>query len=164
MEFVLNNVKLKLDDKNNLYYWFDTNGGGRKLKNPYWRLKIISNHYSGYKHCRIKDKDYQFHRIVYYAHNQDWNIEYNNHDNIIDHIDRKRSNNHITNLRHATRSLNSLNQESVDNAKGYQIRRNGSFSVQFRHKNYGTYKTEEEAQQKYLDVKKEYFKLNNIII
>ena len=131
---------------------------------PYWKLKIISIASNGYKYCRINNKYFRFHRIVYFAYNPDWNIYDSSSDNIIDHIDRNPSNNHISNLRLGNQTLNNFNKESGDNAKGYSITTGGRFQVQFRGKYYGTYDTEEEAHQKYLDVKNEYFKLNNIII
>jgi len=159
MEFIINNTKLKLDDKNNLYYWFDKSGN-RKIKNPYWKIKNIHIGNGGYKRCKINKKMYLFHRLVYYAHNQDWNIYDSSRNNIIDHINRKKKENHISNLRIANNSLNMLNK----NTKGYCIIPNGKFRVFFRSKGYGIFDTKEEAQQKYLELKKEYLRKNNIII
>jgi len=162
MEFIINNTHLVLCENNDLYFWFD-NQGGYKLKNPYWKLKKTwINH--GYVKCKINNKDYHFHRVVYYAHNQDWNIEDSSRDNSIDHIDRIKTNNDISNLRRGDHSMNMLNRQCVDNAKGYTIGPNGKFIVHFRSKNCGTYDTEEEAHQKYLNVKNEYLKENNIVI
>jgi len=162
MEFTLNDTLLVLCENNDLYYWFDKNGG-YKLKNPYWRLKEtwIDN---GYFCCKINNKRYLFHRVVYYAYNQDWNIEDSSKDNILDHIDRDTTNNHISNLRRCNNSVNMLNRQFVDNAKGYRIRPNGKFEVFFRGKTQGTCDTEDEAHQKYLNVKNEYLKENNIVI
>ena len=162
MEFIINDTHLVLCENNDLYYWFDTTGK-YKLKTPYWRLKKLSTT-KGYKTCRIGKKNYYFHRVVYYAYNQDWNIEDSSKDNLIDHRDRKTLNNHISNLRPADKSLNALNQDSVENARGYAITPSGRFQVEFRGKKYGRYDTEEEAHQKYLNVKNEYLKENNIVI
>jgi len=163
MEFIINDTHLVLCENNDLYYWFDKHRG-YKLKNPYWKLKATWMERGGYVCCCINNKDYKFHRVVYYAYNQDWNIEDSSKDNILDHIDRDKTNNHISNLRLSNKTLNNLNKDSVDNAKGYTIRPNGRFQVKFRGKTQGTCDTEEEAHQKYLNVKNEYLKENNIVI
>jgi len=163
MEFIINDTLLMLCENNDLYFWYDKNGG-YKLKNPYWKLKSTWIHQSGYICCKINKKDYYFHRVVYYAYNQDWNIEDSSRDNSIDHIDRDKTNNNISNLRRCDNSVNMLNRDMVDNAKGYTITPNGRFGVQFRGKYQGRCDTEEEAHQKYLNVKNEYLKENNIVI
>ena len=55
--------------------------------------------------------------------------------------------------------MNCMNKDCVDRAKGYSVRPNGTYKVQFRKKNYGTYKTEEEARNKYLEVKNNYMNI-----
>ena len=153
MEFELNDVKLKLDG-NQLYYWFEYSGN-RKLKNPRWRLKKISDAGNGYYHTSINGRYFLFHRIVYYVHNPEWDIWDTSHNNEIDHIDRKPSNNNISNLRVVTCSQNALNKDCVDNAKGYYFHR-GKYMVQFRHKHVGYYDTEQEAKDVYREIKAKY--------
>ncbi len=162
MEFIINDTLLVLCENNDLYYWFDKNGG-YKLKNPYWKLKTTWI-CSGYVKCKINNKDYLFHRVVYYAYNQDWNIEDSSSNNSIDHKDRIKTNNHISNLRRCDSSVNNLNKDRVDNAKGYKITPYGKFEVYFRGKYQVTCDTEEDAHEKYLNVKNEYLKENNIVI
>ena len=116
LEFELNGVKLKLD-KYELYYWCDKIGG-REIKKPYWRKKKLSNR-CGYLQTGINNKNFSFHRIVYYAHNPDWDIYNSSYDNVLDHIDRNKSNNNISNLRVVNQRENVLNRDCVDNAKGY---------------------------------------------
>jgi len=116
IEFELDNVKLKLINYE-LYYWYDKIGD-REIKKPYWRKKILSKNSHGYLRTGINSKMFRFHRIVYYAHNPDWDITYT-HDNQIDHIDRDKLNNNISNLRVVNHRENNLNKDSFDNAKGY---------------------------------------------
>ena len=157
MEFELNDVKLKLDG-NELYYWYDTNGG-RKLKNPYWILKKLSVNENGYYRTNIGGRKFLFNRIVYYAHNPEWDIWDSSDDNEIDHIDRNKTNNNISNLRVVTSSENCLNRDYVDNAKGYYYDKSrGKYKVQFRSKYIGRYHTEQEAQDVYREIKDKYMK------
>jgi len=155
MEFELNDVKLKLDG-NQLYDWFDTNGG-RKLKNPQWRFKKKNINENGYCSTSIGGRSFKFHRIVYYAHNPEWNIWDASDDNQIDHIDRNRSNNIISNLRVVTRKENAENTIRCENAKGYYyIKSSGKYRVRFRRKHVGCYNTEQEAKDVYREIKAKY--------
>ena len=137
--FELNGVKLKLEFYK-LYYWYDKNTNSRKLKKPYWREKKLTKNKFGYLYATIDKKQYFFHRIVYYAYNQDWDIRFNR-DNTIDHIDRNKSNNNIFNLRLATRLQQALNRSHVDDAKGYSYSKaNRNYRAQIglnkKHKKY----------------------------
>jgi hypothetical protein len=104
----------------------------------------------------INGKNYAISRIVYLAHNLNWDIHDVSPNNTIDHIDRNSLNNHISNLRVANRSEQNTNQNRVINQKGYswdtsnnnwvaRIRINGT------RKFVGRFKTEEEASQAYLN-------------
>jgi hypothetical protein len=53
--------------------------------------------------------------MVYYAHNQSWDIWDTSKDNVIDHINRKRDDNSIENLKVCTLQENCFNTD----AKGY---------------------------------------------
>ena len=142
MEFELNGYKLKLDG-NELYYWYDSIGK-RKLKNPYWKLKKLGVDKDGYLNTWINKRCFKCHRIVYYIHNPEWDIWDSSPNNEIDHIDRNRSNNNISNLRVVTSSENKLNRY----IKGYYMK-GDKYVVQFKCKYIGIYDTEQEAQDVY---------------
>lgn len=153
--FELNNRKLKINRENSEDIWiwsFPT-----KRKKQYWRLLAISTDIKGYKLIRVNTKQYKHHRVVYYAHNQDWDITDNTcKNNLIDHIDNNKGNNHISNLRVATKSQNNWNMANV---KGYYWNKERNKYQAFINYNnkikyLGLFKTEEEARQAYLDAKK----------
>jgi hypothetical protein len=56
------------------------------------------------------------HRLIYYAHNQDWDIFDSSMNNSIDHINGTESGDYIHNLRLVTHQQNHFNRQ---NAKGY---------------------------------------------
>ena len=160
--FELNNRKLKINRENSedIWIWNDRNGK-RMFKNPYWR-KVVLTKSDVYIRCRIGNKKITLHRIVYYAHNQDWDINYEPRNNMIDHIDHDKHNNHISNLRLGTNSLNQQNR-SDKYVKGYSWDKNNktyNSSIKINNKliHIGCFKTEEEARQAYLDAKKLYHK------
>ena len=103
------NVKMNADDPNEVYIW-RVKGNRGMLKNPYWKRCVISRMNTGYYHITITHKKYLLHRVCYYAHNPEWNIYNSSQDNQIDHIDRHRTNNNISNLREATNQQNNENK------------------------------------------------------
>jgi hypothetical protein len=159
--FELNNHRLKINRENSedIWVWY-CESGGRPIKNPYWKKKYISKKGNGYCQLGICCRNRLLHRIVYYAHNQDWDIDYEPCDNPIDHIDRDRGNNHISNLRLGTPSLN---QQNRSNTKGYYWNKQKQkykayININDKVIHLGYFKTEEEARQAYLDAKKLYHK------
>ena len=138
------NVKMNKDDPDEVYV-LKTNYGNKTLKNPYWNRRANNETTNGYNSIVVRNKHYYLHRICYYAHNPDWDIYDNSRDNVIDHIDRNPTNNHISNLRVATSSQNCENT----NAKGYSYNKTGKrwrARVMKHGKEYTKYcKTEEEA-------------------
>jgi len=150
LEFEISNVKLKLVNYE-LYYWYDKSGG-KKIKNPFWKKKILSI-CNRYLQTKINNKYFKFHRIVYYAHNPDWDIYNSSHNNQIDHIDRDKLNNNISNLRVVNHRENMINRDWVDNAKGYYYhKRNKKYVAYIKLNNkqicLGSYDTEIEASNK----------------
>ena len=102
---------------------------------------------NGYRQVIVEGDAYFAHRIAWYLHFGE------DPGNMIDHKDRQKSNNRITNLRISNHSTNAHNHIR----KGYRKRGD---SYQVRVKNKGkvytkSFKTEDEARQAYMDMKTE---------
>jgi len=158
IEFELNGRKCRLnrEDSNDLQIYCDRYG---KLmyKEPYWKKVGISKNSRGYYNCRIGNRLYRHHRVVYFAHNHEWNINDSSHDNYIDHKDGNPSNNHITNLRVVT---NAQNQQNT-NRKGYTYNKKEQkwkayIKVNGKRTYLGYFNTEEEAKQARAEAVKKY--------
>lgn len=83
-------------------YWYEQyRGASRRTDKP-----IGSLNQDGYKRTRLKindvTRDYTIHRLVWWLHNNEW-------PDIIDHVNRDRSDNRIENLRTANGRENSQN-------------------------------------------------------
>ncbi len=109
IDFELNNRKLKINKENpdDILMW--KTHGRYKLKNPKWNQLKIQTDKDGYKLINIKLKQYRLHRVNYYAHNPTWDIHDSSQDNFIDHENKDKTNNHISNLRKATPNQNQHN-------------------------------------------------------
>lgn len=111
-----------------------------------------SNHGGGYVDIYFAGNRYKLHRIMGYTF---LGLNLNNTKSLIDHIDRNPSNNNISNLRIVTPRQNSKN----NTCKGYTIRY-GKYRVRIRvdYKliNIGTFDTEKEAREAYLEAKSKY--------
>ena len=118
MEFLLYERKFKLID-DVLYSYYKR--GGVNVKEKWYIVKIYLNS-TGYNtfsfKIKGKTKNFKYHRIVYYAHNPNWNIYDSSKENVIDHIDGIRTNNHISNLRNVTQHENQWNRTK---SKGYSF-------------------------------------------
>ena len=148
-EFQLNGRKcrLNIEDIYDLQMWY-VKSGNRMLKNPYWRRVAINKNKRQYLVCSIGPKKYTHHRVVYYAHNPEWNIYDSSNNNHIDHIDGDRTNNHISNLRVLTQAENNQNT----NAKGVSYIKShkkwkATITVNHKQIHLGFFDTEEEALQ-----------------
>jgi len=138
------------------------------LKNAGYRYDsitgIVYNRYNkpmgnltnkGYIHCATT---VNYVKINIFIHRLAWYLHYGiaPYDKI-DHINRIRNDNRISNLRSATQQQNLFNKTDT---KGYTKRKSGRFtaSIMLNRKtiNLGTYDTEKEAHQAYLDAKKIY--------
>ena len=137
MECELNGRLIKFED-GELYWWYDYCSRGA-LKNPYWvkYKQTIATFKRGrqYKKAEICKRPFLIHRVIYYIHNQEWDIWDSSKSNLIDHIDRDTFNNNIENLRVATNQQNSWNRIS----KGYFVT------------TYNRYRTKVRAGEIYLD-------------
>ncbi len=149
-------LRIDPDNSNNMQKWF-VKSGSQMLKNPYWKQMKLTKHNRGYLSCCINHRNYQHHRVVYYAHNQDWDIYNYSHNNFIDHIDHNTSNNQISNLRAVTSAQNQQN----NTAKGYHYNKKlnkwqTSIKVNNKDIHLGCFEAEEEAREAYLKAKREH--------
>ena len=118
------------------------------------RGKVIKNKLNGYIYCSFK----MIKHYGVYAHRYIWWLNYNEMPDEIDHINRVRSDNRLQNLRSVTHLINSKNTIG----KGYEKRGDvfrASICVDRKKIYLGNYKTEQEAQQAYLEAKKKYNKI-----
>ena len=155
IEFVLKNRKFRLHPDGIMYVRAHMNGV--ETKNGAWK-QVKFQKCKGYMSCTLvydgKDKTIKQHRMVYYAYNQYWDIWDGSQDNSIDHINRNKDDNRIQNLKLATHRQNMWNTD----AKGYSKRPSGGYEVRIRlpdgkRKHVGTFKTEEDAHNAYLEAK-----------
>jgi hypothetical protein len=143
------------DDPENIKIWVFSNRG-KPITKPYWKQAKIATDKKKYKSMIINKKIYMIHRINYYAWNQDWDITFRQN-NMIDHIDRNPSNNHISNLRIVTNQQNQYNT----NPKGIYFRKDrnvwySTLLVKGKKIFVGYFKKEEDARKAYLEAKKIY--------
>ena len=140
MECELNGRLIKLEEDGELYWW-NTHTRGFKIINPKWikfKQSIVKtrnkkyfsitimglSNQTEYKQTILRDKNgkeykkigagrqFLVHRVIYYIHNQEWDIWDCSKSNLIDHIDRNTFNNNIENLRPATQQQNMWNTKS----------------------------------------------------
>jgi hypothetical protein len=109
--------------------------------------KIINNNLSSYTQIevRVNSKVYKI-----YAHRFAWYVVYNKLPDLIDHIDRVKCNNKISNLRNASTSINQLNR----NSKGYYFYKTknkfrAKIMMNRKFKHLGYFEKEEEAKECY---------------
>ena len=157
MECVIHNRKIKYED-GEMYSYFKW--GTSKIY-KWYLLKGSIDKESGYGRVNINNKNYLYHRVIYKLYNPDWNINDYSKNNQIDHKDRNKLNNNIENLRVVTQQQNQFNK----NGKGYswhkgtkkwqvQIMTNGEYEYG------GLFINEEDAKNKYLELKEKYHKIN----
>jgi hypothetical protein len=140
------------DDK--VWLWKETRGN-EMLKNPRWVVPKPYVRNTGYTIITINGRGWLYHRVIYYIHNPEWNIYDVSCNNQIDHIDRDKTNNNISNLRVVTAGENQWNR----NGKGYtwsKLHSKWLAQIQTHHKHMylGLFDTKEEASTAYINAKK----------
>ena len=114
---------------------------------------------SGYIHLSIfKDNK----RYSFLGHQFAWFYTYGNLPKCIDHINRIKIDNRITNLRSVTKSENAMN---MNNVKGYfYCKRSKKYiariMVNYKAKQLGTFENKEDAKNCYLENKNKYHNIN----
>ena len=116
---------------------------------------ITTNKY-GYKYhsTKINSKSYITSRLLAYAFLR---FDLEEEEDTIDHQSRNSLDNHIFNLRCASRTEQSLNKNCVINAKGWTLingRYRANIKINRKQIYLGTYDTPEEAHQVYLEAVK----------
>jgi len=132
--------------------------GGQETKKETWYKVSFHETDFGYIRCSLKLDGRVMklvqHRMVWFAHHQDWDIWDNSSGNQIDHKNKDKKDNRLCNLRVATQSENEQNK----NSKGYYMDKHGKFQAKIiingKYKYIGYYGTEEEAHEAYLAEKR----------
>ena len=154
----LNGKQLRIDseDSFNIYSWREN-----KTKPSYWFKIIITlvTERTGYqKYClRVGDRLYVLSRVIYKAHNPEWDITDCSDTNYIDHININSLDNRIENLRILTNQQNKWNTHS----KGYcwnktHNRWKAYITINKKQTHLGNFKEEADARQAYLTAKEKY--------
>tara|TARA_R110000823_G_scaffold244889_4_gene369079 strand:+ start:58 stop:558 length:501 start_codon:yes stop_codon:yes gene_type:complete len=162
IELTINDKLIRINKNNaiDLYSWREN-----KTKTPYWfKMKPtqVIHPKTGYKRYRINinRKHYNLSRLVYKAHNNDWDITDNSKNNLIDHININSLDNRIENLRILTNQQNRFNTK----AKGYSWNKrdkkwNAQIKIGGKAKHLGVFTEEVDAHNAYLTAKEIYHKL-----
>tara|TARA_R110002072_G_scaffold285975_2_gene450927 strand:+ start:343 stop:852 length:510 start_codon:yes stop_codon:yes gene_type:complete len=162
IELVLNDRLIRIDknDSMNIWYWRDW-----FIKTPKWVKKKISlrlDKNTEYKSYRfgLNKKNYILSRVVYKAHNPDWDITDSSENNQIDHININSLDNRIENLRVLTSQQNKWNTS----AKGYyKCKYTNKWRAEIRVSGkcikIGRFTEEADARQAYLNAKEIHHKV-----
>jgi hypothetical protein len=117
-----------------------------------WKVFNLKPTKDGYIRFQVKLKSILLHRLIYKAFNPEWDIE--NTKNKIDHINGSKTDNRIENLRSVSQQKNCWNRP---NAKGFYLTKNGKYisiiCVNYKNICLGTFVTEEQAKNAYLEAK-----------
>ena len=154
-------IRINKNDSMDVYIWRDY-----YIKTPKWVKKKPSltidkkTKYEKYI-MGINGKTCRLSRVVYKAHNPDWDITDTSDTNFIDHINNNSLDNRIENLRILTHQQNQFNSK----AKGYSWHKQRKKYVATIKLNYvdihlGLFAEEEDARNAYLEAKEKY---HNII-
>ena len=156
IEFKLENRRLRLIDDE---FYSRAIWGGTETKKETWSKVSFFETDNGYLKCnltlnKVKHKLLQ-HRLVWYAHNQYWDIWDSSTNNQIDHINQDKKDNRIGNLRKAT---NAENKQNMDCKGCYFIEEKNKWKAKIKLNGkdiyIGLYDTEEEAHEAYLAKKR----------
>lgn len=145
----LNNKRLAVYKTGEIVFW-DTIKN--HCYNKGWNIHNSDNS-SGYSRFFINSKRYKLSRIIGYAF---LGLDIDNKTQIIDHIDGNTQNDNLENLRIVSHQGNQWNRH---NEKGYCKDRNkfrAMIRINYKRIYLGSYDTEEEAKNAYLQAKEKY--------
>ena len=155
IEFMLKDRRVRLIDG---VFYARAFWGGKETKKETWN-KVSFGNDKGYLRCelalnKVRHSLYQ-HRMVWFAHHQEWNIWDTSRDNSIDHKNKNKKDNRLCNL-HVV--IHSENQQNRD-CKGCSFDKRSNkwrsrIMINGKNKDIGYYDTEEEAQEAYLAEKR----------
>ena len=150
-------IRINKNDSMDIYSWRDC-----KTKPSYWFKNnpyLYIDKRTKYEKYRIKinNETYVLSRIVYKAHNNDWDITDTSKNNLIDHININSLDNRIENLRILTQQQNQFNSK----AKGYYwYKKNNNWvakiGINGKRIHLGYFTEEADARNAYLEAKKTY--------
>ena len=130
-----------------------------------WRVKAFRLSRDGYPRVWIgpkkNHKDHFVHNIITLCYLGEKPQGYQT-----DHINSIKTDNRLENLQYITQQQNCQKRKTKNgrNVKGYHLTKNGTYKAYIRvdNKNFylGTYHTEEEARQVYIDAKLKYHNIN----
>jgi len=159
-------LRIDSEDSSNIYSWRDYH-----IKTPKWvkiKTTLTINENTGYKKYvfSINNKQYVVSRVIYKAHNPEWDITDNSSDNFIDHININSLDNRIENLRVLNNQQNTFNRVNKNDVKikGYiwDKRCNkwrAQITVDYKKITLGNFTEEADARQAYLTAKEKYHKM-----
>jgi len=160
---VLNDTTMKVFRDGRIHTLFKHKDGREK-----WRVKAFRLSQAGYPRVMIGSKknhknykEWYIHNIIALCYLGEKPEGYQT-----DHINSIRADNRVENLQYITQQQNiqKIKTRNGRNVKGYTLKKNGKYvakiKVDNKSFNLGTYDTEEEARQVYLDAKLKYHNVN----
>lgn len=137
---------LRYDPETGRFFWKSDRGSNHLKGKPAGTIR------NGYIAINFQGKFYLAHRLAWYFVNGRWPEKW------IDHIDRDKANNRISNLRECDASGNNWNKQTPEREfpRGVSLdKRNGSFiarsKLNGKHKHIGSFATVEQAREAYIE-------------
>jgi len=150
-------VRINKNDSMDVYVWREY-----KIKLPEWfkrKPTLYIDETTGYKKYKINinGKPFVLSRLVYKAHNNDWDITDTSNTNLIDHINNNSLDNRIENLRILTTQQNQFNSR----AKGYTWNKKmnkwqAQIMISRKMTYLGAFAEEADAKNAYLEAKEKF--------
>ena len=156
---VLNDTTIKVFRDGRIHTLFKHKDGREK-----WKVKAFILHYGYlrvYIGSRKNHKDHFVHNVIALCYLGEKPQGYQT-----DHINSIRTDNRLENLQYITQQQNTQKRKTMNgrNVKGYTLTKYGTYEahikVDYKSFNLGSYHTEAEARQAYIDAKLKYHNIN----